>query len=114
MIAVSDLGKSFGAQTLFGKVSIQFNPGNRYGLVGANGSGKSTLLKILSGEEAASDGVVSIPKKLRLGILEQDHFQYEERPIIEVAMMGNSEVWEAMAEKERLLHADAAFDSDRY
>jgi ATPase subunit of ABC transporter with duplicated ATPase domains len=53
MIAVSDLGKSFGAQTLFAGVSIQFNPGNRYGLVGANGSGKSTLLRILSGEEAA-------------------------------------------------------------
>ena len=40
MIAVSDLGKSFGPQTLFEGVSIQFNPGNRYGLVGANGSGK--------------------------------------------------------------------------
>ncbi|MEO6325114.1 MAG: ATP-binding cassette domain-containing protein, partial [Thermoanaerobaculia bacterium] len=59
MIAVSDLGKSFGAQTLFSGVSIQFNPGNRYGLVGANGSGKSTLLRILSGEESPSDGIVS-------------------------------------------------------
>jgi ATPase subunit of ABC transporter with duplicated ATPase domains len=114
VIAISDLSKSFGAQTLFSGVSIQFNPGNCYGLVGANGSGKSTLLKILSGEEPPSDGIVSIPKKLRLGILEQDHFQYENVPIIEVAVMGNAEVWEAMAEKERLLHADATFDSDRY
>ena len=95
-------------------VSIQFNPGNRYGLVGANGSGKSTLLRILSGEEAASSGIVSIPKKLRLGVLKQDHFRYEEMPILDVAMMGNLEVWEAMAEKERLLHADATFESDRY
>ena len=114
MIAVSDLGKSFGAQTLFEGVSIQFNPGNRYGLVGANGSGKSTLLRILSGEEAASSGIVSIPKKLRLGVLKQDHFRYEEMPILDVAMMGNQEVWEAMAEKERLLHDDATFESDRY
>ncbi len=114
MIAVSDLGKSFGAQSLFEGVSLQFNPGNRYGLVGANGSGKSTLLRILSGEEAASTGIVSIPKKLRLGVLKQDHFRYEGMPIIDVAMMGNLEVWEAMAEKERLLHADATFESDRY
>jgi ATPase subunit of ABC transporter with duplicated ATPase domains len=114
MISVSDLGKSFGAQTLFSGVSIQFNPGNRYGLVGANGSGKSTLLRILSGEEAASNGVVSIPRKLRLGVLKQDHFRYEEMPIVEVAMMGNREVWEAMAEKERLLHAEGEFDGDRY
>ena len=114
MIAVSDLGKSFGAQTLFGRVSIQFNPGNRYGLVGANGSGKSTLLRILSGEEAPSSGVVSVPRKLRLGVLSQDHYRFEALPILDVAMMGNREVWEAMAEKERLLHADATFESDRY
>ena len=63
MIAVSDLGKSFGAQTLFEGVSFQFNPGTRYGLVGANGSGKSTFLRILAGDEAASAGIISIPKR---------------------------------------------------
>ena len=114
MIAVSDLGKAFGAQTLFEGVSIQFNPGNRYGLVGANGSGKSTLLRILSGEESPSRGVVSIPRKLTLGVLSQDHFRYEAMPILDVAMMGNREVWEAMAEKERLLHDDSEFHGDRY
>jgi len=31
-----------------------------------------------------------------------------------VAMMGNREVWEAMAEKEGLLHADATFEAERY
>ena len=114
MISVSDLGKSFGAQSLFSGVSIQFNPGNRYGLVGANGSGKTTLLRILSGEEPPSNGIVSIPKKFRLGVLKQDHFRFEEMPIVHVAMMGNQELWEAMAEKERLLHSEAAFDGERY
>ena len=114
MISVSELGKSYGAQTLFGSVSIQFNPGNRYGLVGANGSGKTTLLRILSGEEAPSNGIVSIPKKFKLGVLKQDHFRYEAMPIVHVAMMGNQELWEAMAEKERLLHSEAEFDHDRY
>jgi len=115
MIAVSDLGKSFGRQTLFSGVSIQFNPGNRYGLVGANGSGKSTFLRILTGEEPASEGTVAIPKRLRLGVLRQDHFLHEEQAIIEVAMMGNREVWEAMIEKERLLaRADQEFDGERY
>ncbi|HVT18712.1 MAG TPA: ATP-binding cassette domain-containing protein [Thermoanaerobaculia bacterium] len=115
MIAVSDLGKSFGPQTLFSGVSIRFNPGNRYGLVGANGSGKTTLLKILTGEEQASEGTLSIPKRLKLGVLEQDHFRFESMPILEVAMMGNHDVWEAMVEKERLLEdAEAEFDADRY
>jgi ATPase subunit of ABC transporter with duplicated ATPase domains len=115
MIAVSDLGKNFGPQTLFEGVSIQFNPGNRYGLVGANGSGKSTFLKILAGEELPSEGTVAMPKRLKLGVLKQDHFRYEHMPILEVAMMGNHEVWEAMVEKEELLaNADQEFDSERY
>ncbi|MDP9120831.1 MAG: ATP-binding cassette domain-containing protein [Acidobacteriota bacterium] len=115
MIAVSDLGKSFGPQTLFAGASIQFNPGNRYGLVGANGSGKSTFMKILAGEEQASEGTLAIPKRLKLGVLQQDHFRYESMPILEVAMMGNHDVWEAMVEKERLLaDSETSFDADRY
>jgi ATPase subunit of ABC transporter with duplicated ATPase domains len=115
MISVSDLGKSYGPQDLFKGVSIQFNPACRYGLVGANGSGKSTLLRILTGDETSSAGTVAIPKRLRVGVLRQDHFQYEDQPIVEVAMMGNREVWDAMEAKERLLaNADQEFDADRY
>ena len=115
MIAISDLGKSYGPQTLFTGASIQFTPGNRYGLVGANGSGKSTLLRILTGEEPPSEGTVAMPKRLKLGVLKQDHYRYEHMPILEVAMMGNHEVWEAMAEKEQLLaNADREFDGERY
>ncbi len=115
MIAVSDLGKAYGPQTLFEGVSIQFNPGNRYGLVGANGSGKSTFLRILAGEEPPSAGTVAIPKRLRLGVLRQDHFRYEQVPILEVAMMGHAEVWRAITEKEELLaRAGESFDADRY
>jgi ATPase subunit of ABC transporter with duplicated ATPase domains len=120
MIAVSDLGKSYGPQTLFEGVSIQFNPGNRYGLVGANGSGKSTFLRLLTGEEQPSSGTISIPKRLKLGVLVQDHFRYESMPILEVAMMGNHDVWEAMVEKERMLAhtpetpGDVEFDAHRY
>jgi ATPase subunit of ABC transporter with duplicated ATPase domains len=115
MISVSDLGKSFGQQTLFEGVSLQFNPGNKYGLVGANGSGKSTFLRMLTGDELTSDGTINMPKRLKLGVLKQDHFRYEHMPILEVAMMGNHEVWEAMMEKERLLeNADTEFDAERY
>jgi len=115
MISVSSLAKSFGGQTLFTNVSFQLNTASRYGLVGANGSGKSTLLRVLSGEEPASEGEVGIPRRLRLGVLSQDHFQYEEVPILNVVLMGNRELWNAMAEKDELLEkADEEFDADRY
>ncbi|MCP3960894.1 MAG: ATP-binding cassette domain-containing protein [bacterium] len=115
MISVSNLAKSFGHQTLFEGVSFQLNPGNRYGLVGANGSGKSTFLKMISGTELASDGTISMPKRLRLGVLEQDHFRYEQSVILHVVMMGHGELWRAMEEKEEILaHADQEFDGERY
>ncbi|MGE0639869.1 MAG: ABC-F family ATP-binding cassette domain-containing protein [Thermoanaerobaculia bacterium] len=116
MISITNLGKAWGGDTLFEGVSLQLNAGSRYGLVGANGSGKSTFLRILSGEELASEGTVNIPKRARLGVLKQDHFQYEETPILEVAMMGRHDVWEAIEERERILsHADdEEFDTDRY
>jgi len=115
MISVSGLGKHFGDQTLFEGVTLQFNPGERYGVVGANGCGKSTLLRILSGEDSPSEGDIAIPRRARLGVLKQDHFQYESERIVDVVMMGRREVWEAMAEKERILaRAEQHFDGERY
>ena len=115
MISVSNLAKSFGAQTLFEGVAFQLNPGRSYGLVGANGSGKSTLMRILTGEELPSDGSISVPKKLKLGVLRQDHFAFENDAILEVVLKGNQELWSAMAEKEEILaRADEEFDAERY
>ena len=115
MISVSGLGKHYGDQTLFEGASMQFNAGERYGIVGANGCGKSTLLKIICRQETASEGEVSIPKRVSLGVLKQDHFEYEDTRILDVVMMGNKTLWEAMAEKESILaHAEESFDSERY
>ena len=115
MISISNLGKSYGDRSLFSGASLQLNAGERYGLVGANGSGKTTFLDILSGELEASEGAVSIPKRLRLGVLRQDQFLYDDEKIISVAMMGNAELWEAMVEKEAILaKAEEYFDADRF
>lgn len=115
MITVANLGKSFGAQDLFRGVSLQLDPGRRYGLVGANGSGKTTFLKILAGELDPDEGSVSVPRRARLGVLEQDHFRYEADPILDVVMMGNRELWRAIRAKAEVLAAPPeAFDAERF
>jgi ATPase subunit of ABC transporter with duplicated ATPase domains len=115
MISVSNLEKSFGDRVLFQDAAFQLNPGERYGIVGANGCGKTTLLSILCGDTDATKGTVSIPKAARLGVLRQDQFLYEHEPILNVALMGNPELWEAMVEKEKLLaRAHIEFDADRF
>ena len=115
MISVNNLGKAFGDQTLFEGATFQLNVGSRYGLVGANGSGKTTFLQVLGGSTEASEGTVSMPKQLRLGTLQQDQFLHGDEPILQVAMMGNTELWDAMVEKEALLTAaHESFDADRF
>src|SRR5262245_14286804 len=82
---------------------MQFDPGKRYGLTGANDAEKSTHLKMLAGEEDSDTGAISNPGSLRVGVLKQNHFEYEKQRILDAAMMGNKALWEAMEEKERLL-----------
>ncbi len=115
MISVTGLAKSFGERTLFAGASFRLNPGERYGLVGANGSGKTTLLNILAGDVHASEGSVSIPRRTRLGVLRQDRFLYEDEQVLQVALMGNGELWDAMAERDALLaRAGDHFDAERF
>ena len=110
MIGLSRLEKSYGGRTLFENVSLQLNAGSRYGLVGANGSGKSTLLKILAGDEAPTGGSVSIPREARIGVLRQDRFLDDSAPILDLAMKGDTVVWEALCEQGRIVDhgADAS------
>ncbi len=115
MISASNLAMAYGERTLFSGASFQLNPGERYGLVGANGSGKTTLLKILAGDLAPTQGSVSVPSRVRLGVLRQDQFLYEGESIVGVAMMGNPELWNALVERKTILdNAQESFDADRY
>lgn len=103
MIYANNLTMRFGSQVLFEGVSFQLNMGNRYGLVGANGSGKSTLLKILSGEIQPESGEITSSSSLKLGILKQDHFEYESSSILDVVLMGKPDLWDALQRKQKII-----------
>ncbi|MBX3207904.1 MAG: ABC-F family ATP-binding cassette domain-containing protein [Labilithrix sp.] len=107
MIGVIDLGKAYGARTLFEGVSLKLVSGSRYGLVGANGSGKTTFLEIVAGDEPASEGTVTISKGARVGVLRQDRFMRDEDAILDVAMTGDELVTRAFEEQRRLSASDA-------
>jgi ATPase subunit of ABC transporter with duplicated ATPase domains len=100
MISVTGVTKAYGKKTLFENVTVQFTPGKRYGLTGPNGAGKSTLMKILHGEEEATKGTVSLPRKV--GVLRQDQFRYDQYRIIDTVLMGNAALWAALEEREKL------------
>lgn len=112
MIAASNISMRFGQTTLFENVSVKFRPGNRYGLIGANGAGKSTFMKILTGQQDASSGEVAIDKGCRLGYLKQDHYEYDEVPIIDAVCMGNESLWKIHLDREYLYSQSELTDEE--
>lgn len=102
MISTANITMQFGEKPLFENISIKFQGGNRYGLIGANGCGKSTFMKILTGELKPSGGTVSISDGERLGILRQDQFAFESFRVVDTVIMGHRELWEIKKERDRI------------
>ncbi|ACE82863.1 ABC-F family ATPase [Cellvibrio japonicus] len=102
MISTANITMQFGAKPLFENVSVKFNNGNRYGLIGANGCGKSTFMKILGGDLEPSAGQVMLEPNTRLGKLKQDQFAYEDYSVIDTVIMGHTELWAVKEERDRI------------
>lgn len=102
MISVNNLSLRYGKRVLFEDVNIRFTEGNCYGIIGANGAGKSTFLKILSGEIDPSTGKVEISKGMRMSVLKQNHYEFDEVPVLETVIRGNSVLYNVMKEKDAL------------
>lgn len=112
MISTENLSLSFGGRKLFDEVNVKFVPGNCYGLIGANGAGKSTLLKILAGEISPSTGSVSVTPGERIAVLKQDHFEFDDLPVIHTVMMGQPQLVKLMKEREALYAKEEFTDAD--
>ena len=102
MISTSGITLRYGKRALFEDVNIKFTPGNCYGLIGANGAGKSTFLKILSGEIEPNQGEVHMTPGERMAVLKQNHYEYDQYPVLETVIMGHTKLYGIMKEKEAL------------
>ena len=112
MITVSNVSLQFGGATLFKDVDLLFTAGNCYGVIGANGAGKSTFLKILNGELEPTSGEVAISKKMRMSVLRQDHFAFDEYTVQDTVIMGNKRLYDIMKEKDALYAKENFTDED--
>ncbi len=112
VISTANLTIQFGPKPLFENVSVKFGEGNRYGLIGANGSGKSTFMKIIGGDLESSAGNVSLEPGVRLGKLRQDQFAFEDLRVLDVVMMGHTEMWAAMSERDAIYANPEASEDD--
>ena len=102
MIAANNISLQFGKRVLFDEVNLKFVNGNCYGVIGANGAGKSTFLKILAGDIDPTRGNVSIEPGKRMAVLRQNHYEFDEVPVIDTVMMGHGKLWKVMKEKDAI------------
>ncbi len=111
MLSTVNLTMRYGKRTLFDKINQSFDKGKRYGLIGANGAGKSTFLKILSGEIEPTEGEVQIQPGLRMGVLGQNQYAFEDFSLKDAVLYGNKRLFDAQKEKEKL-YMEGDFEDD--
>jgi len=112
MITVNNLSLQFGKRTLFEDVNLKFTKGNCYGVIGANGAGKSTFLKIISGDIEPTTGNIEMTPGERMSVLNQNHFAFDEFPVLETVIMGNRKLYDIMKEKDAIYLKEDFSDAD--
>ena len=107
LLQLSNVSKSYGAQTILRDVTFQINPGEKVGLIGTNGSGKTTLLKILGHALEPDDGSVRMKSGLRTGTLDQIPDFHLSTTVLDEALQSFADLLAAEKELEALEHAIA-------
>ncbi|QNM86684.1 ATP-binding cassette domain-containing protein [Polaribacter pectinis] len=102
MLSVSNLSVQFGKRVLFDDVNTKFLQGNCYGIIGANGAGKSTFLKIISNVQEPTSGQVHLEAGKRMSVLTQDHYAFDEFPVLETVVMGNKDLFKIKKQIDEL------------
>ena len=72
MLSLDNISKQYGRQILFMEASATIQRGDKVGLVGPNGAGKTTVFRLITGEEEADAGQVTVERNVGIGYFSQD------------------------------------------
>ncbi len=102
-IAVQELTKEYevGKRVLDG-LTFQIDSGERVGILGKNGAGKTTLLRILTGEEWADSGQVTLATGRRVGLISQIPVYPEGYTVLDVLQTAFAHLDEMEEEMQQL------------
>jgi ATP-binding cassette subfamily F protein 3 len=105
MIDFIQVSKRFGTQEVLDKVSFRINAGEHVGVVGPNGAGKSTIFGLLTGEQSADSGDITLPKNVRVGHLHQQlHAHAQEGSLLDYTVNAIPELKPMEAEIHQIEH----------
>ena len=104
LVTLTGIAKSHGAQHLFADVDLQIVAGRRIAIVGPNGAGKTTLLEIMTGDQEADTGTVTVGKDVVVGYLRQEVAESSGRSALAEVLAGAGAV---SGIERRLRHIEA-------
>jgi ATP-binding cassette, subfamily F, member 3 len=113
MITVINLSKNYGKKTLFERISLNINKGEKIGLIGPNGSGKSTFFSLILGEVEPASGEIRVNKGINIGHLAQESRFNPNNTVIAELTKGDSRILQLKKEKSELEDSGKA-GSGRY
>jgi sulfate-transporting ATPase len=93
VIELAEVSKGYGDKLLIDNLSLSIPPGSIVGIIGPNGAGKTTLLRLITGQEKADQGQISIGETVQLAYVDQARD----------TLNNNNTVWEEISAGEELL-----------
>lgn len=110
ILEVAHLNKSFSHKTLFENLNFSINRTDKVGLIGPNGCGKTTLIRMITGQQSADSGQITIGNNANYTYYDQELLGLDpESSVIDM-------VWEekpdATAEELRSYLGRFLFDSE--
>ncbi|MEL6120283.1 MAG: ABC-F family ATP-binding cassette domain-containing protein [Pseudomonadota bacterium] len=72
MLRIEDITYAVAGRPLLEKASAVIPDGHKVGVVGRNGTGKTTLFRLIRGELALESGDICLPKRARIGGVDQE------------------------------------------
>ena len=105
MLNINGITVRLGGRTILERASATLPAKSRVGLIGRNGAGKSTLMKVMIGQLDADDGEIEMPRKTRIGYLQQEAPHGSKTPI-ETVLEADTERAALFAEAEHCVDPD--------
>ena len=105
MLNINGITVRLGGRTILERASATLPAKSRVGLIGRNGAGKSTLMKVMIGALDADDGEIEMPRKTRIGYLQQEAPHGTKTPI-ETVLEADTERAALFAEAEHCVDPD--------
>jgi ATPase subunit of ABC transporter with duplicated ATPase domains len=91
LLGAENIALEFPTKTVFDKVTLGIDEGDRIGVVGRNGDGKSTLLRLLAGRMQPDSGRVTRRGGVTLGMLDQSDALQTGSTVAELVVDGRAE-----------------------